>query len=194
MPPLYSLLLIGGKSTRMGSDKSLLDYYGQPQWLHNLSLFEGLVEKIFISVRKGQIIDFPNIIEDKQLGLGPFGAILSAMETFPDKAFLVFAVDIPFLNQTNLKKLVENRSIDYNAIAFKSKFKNYPEPLACIWEPKMLPILQNSFLKENYKLTNILKNTNVLTIEVDDYLIQNINTPEEYIESKKIIDLNKPKK
>jgi molybdopterin-guanine dinucleotide biosynthesis protein A len=35
-------------------DKSLLDYHGKPQWMHNLELLEALTDKVFISVRKSQ--------------------------------------------------------------------------------------------------------------------------------------------
>ncbi len=182
---LFALLLIGGQSRRMGFDKSLLDYHGKPQWNYNVELFEGLVEKVFVSVRKGQTLDYPYKIEDKYDDLGPFGAILTAMETYPDVAFIVFATDIPFLNRKNLEFLINNRNPDVFATAFQGKNKDYPEPLACIWEPKMLFKLQQQFENKQYKLLFSLKNSDILIHFIPDELIQNINTYEEYLNCKK---------
>lgn len=184
-PSLYGLLLIGGHSRRMGSDKSMLDYHGKPQWQHNVELFEGLVEKVFISVRKGQKVDYPNLIEDKYEGLGPFGAILTAMETFPEKAFLVFATDIPFLNKSNLERLIAHRNTAFSATAFQGIHKDYPEPLACIWEPDLLPKFQEQFENKIYRTLFVLKNASIQTLPIEEKFIQNINTHEEYLNCKK---------
>jgi molybdopterin-guanine dinucleotide biosynthesis protein A len=182
---IFGLLLIGGKSTRMGTDKSELDYHGKPQWIYNTELFEGLVDKFFISVRKGQKVDYPNLIEDKYEDLGPFGAILTAIETYPDTAFLVFATDIPFLNKPNLEFLISKRNPEYSATVFQGKNKEYPEPLACIWEPEMLEKLKECFEKQKYSLTKILKQSHIQIIEIEEEYIQNINTYEEYLNCKK---------
>lgn len=181
---LYALLLIGGQSRRMGTDKSLLDYHGLPQWQYNVKLFEDLVDKVFISLRKGQKIDFQNIIEDKYDGIGPFGAILTALETHPDTAFLVFATDIPFLTKENIKKLIEERNIEKKATAIQGISKDYPEPLACIWEPTILPEMQKSFLQNIYRTIFVLKNSDIKTLAINDDEIQNINTFEEYLNCK----------
>jgi molybdopterin-guanine dinucleotide biosynthesis protein A len=182
---LYALLLIGGRSSRMGTDKSLLDYHGLPQWQYNLALFDGLVDKVFISVRKEQQIDYENIIEDKYDNLGPFGAILTAMETYPNIAFLVFATDIPFLTKDNIIKLINERDANKKATVFQGFDKDYPEPLACIWEPSMLAELRINFEKQNYRAIAVLKNNDIKIVNINDEEIQNINTYEEYLNCKK---------
>lgn len=178
-------MLIGGKSTRMGTDKSWLDYHGKPQWVYNKELFDGLVDAFFISVRKDQKVDFPNLIEDKYEDLGPFGAILTAMETYPDTAFLTFATDIPFLNKSNLELLISKRNPEFAATVFQGKNKEYPEPLACIWEPEMLDKLRDCHQKKMYSLTRILKQSHIQKIEIEEEYIQNINTYQEYLNCKK---------
>lgn len=50
--PLYGLLLVGGKSTRMGQDKAQLIYRDdQPEWIRLHSLLNAHCEKSFLSHR-----------------------------------------------------------------------------------------------------------------------------------------------
>jgi|JI8StandDraft_1071087.scaffolds.fasta_scaffold75491_3 molybdopterin-guanine dinucleotide biosynthesis protein A len=184
-PPLYALLLIGGHSRRMGMDKSWLDYHGKPQWKYNLELLETLTDKVFISVRKGQQVDYHNLIEDLYDDLGPFGAIMTAMQTYPEAAFLVFATDIPFLGKEHLKFLVKERDLHYRATAYQGLGKDYPEPLACIWEPEMISEFQKYYKKGIFKTIQLLKNNPIKTLPIDENAIQNINTYDEYLNCKK---------
>lgn len=88
---------------------------------------EALTEKVFISVRKGQQVDYHNLIEDLYDDLGPFGAIMTAMQTYPEAAFLVFLLtDIPFLGKEHLKFLVKERDLHYRATAYQGLGKDYP--------------------------------------------------------------------
>jgi len=175
---LNALILIGGKSKRMGADKSLLDYHGKPQWQHTVSLVKNLVDTVYISVRENQEVNCPNLLVDNVAGIGPFGAILTALETYPNQAFLVVATDLPFMDKKTIEILVSNRDTTQFATALQGESKDYPEPLVCIWEPKALPILQDYFQKKIYKPIQVLKNMDTKLIKVSDKIIQNINTLE----------------
>ncbi len=178
---LQALILIGGRSKRMGQDKSLLDYHGKPQWQYLVTLLEKHVEKVYISIRdKKQDIKYPDTITDEIAGLGPFGAIFTALKMYPDKAFLVLATDLPFVDEKLIEKLVSSRDSRKNATALKGITKDYPEPLLCIWEPAAFPTLQKFFKKEIYKPIQVLKDMPIHTIYVDNHFLQNINTIEEY--------------
>lgn len=186
IPQLYGLVLIGGQSTRMGHDKSMINYHGVPQWQHAISLLEPLVDKVFLSVRQGQILDFSHLIQDKYANTGPFGAIMTALEIHLDKAFLVLATDLPNMNELQLQDLINNRDTSVIATAFHGKGKPYPEPLAAIWEPQALKEFQCLFSKNIFKLQRVLKNKNYNKVLVDEVYIQNINTPEDQKELYKI--------
>ncbi len=177
---LNALILIGGKSKRMGSDKSVLEYYGKPQWEYLVEILQKYVDQVYISVRPNQIIDYPNLIIDKETGLGPFGAILTALETKPDEAFLVIATDLPFIDKNIIELLISSRDKDKYATTLQAKNKDYPEPLATIWEPKALTPLQKSYQKKIYKPIQVLKVIEIKTVIVDDYIVKNINTNSEY--------------
>ena len=178
--PIQGLVLAGGKSTRMGKDKGTLNFYGKNQRDVVIELLEKHQLKTFLSVREEQDIKIKNKITDAFLGLGPFGAICSAFQDNPNVAWLVIATDLPFVNDAIIQKLLQNRNPSKAATTIKGKSKEFPEPLITIWEPKSYPLLLN-YLSQGYSCPRkVLINSDVEIVEVDDDLIRNINTPEDY--------------
>jgi len=188
---INALILIGGKSTRMGTDKSTLTYFDKPQIDHVFDLIKELIpkENIYYSVRKNQEINNKLVITDDYPNLGPFGAIYSAFKFDNTKAWLVLAIDIPYINIDVLKLLIKNRNKSCFATTFKGNNKKYPEPLITIYEPKAFSILDNSFKNKSLSLINILKTNKVELIQIDNHIIQNINLKEDF--EKVRISLNK---
>lgn len=187
--PLCGLVLAGGESVRMGTDKGLLDYFGKSQRIYSLEMLEKLNLKTFLSVRKEQQLEQKNIIEDKFIGLGPFGAICSAFQHNPNIAWLVLATDLPYADEKLIRQLMNKRDPSKVATAFKGKNKKFPEPLITIWEPKAYPIMLQ-FLAQGISCPRkVLINSDVKIVEVDDDFITNVNTPEEFTVVKK--DLSK---
>ena len=183
IPPLYGLVLAGGKSTRMGQDKGAINYHGKPQRQFAYELLDKFCKKTFLSCRSDQVKsfseDFP-IIEDSFLGLGPFGAILSAFKKYPERAWLVIACDLPMLNKDSIQFLIKNRNASSIATTFHSPVTNFPEPLITIWEPKSYPILYQ-FLAQGYACPRkVLINSEITLLNAPNpQVLQNVNTPEE---------------
>lgn len=191
IPNVQGLVLAGGQSTRMGTDKGLLEYHGvsQREYLYNIlqKLFprkdEGQLG-VYYSVRQHQDISGNSII-DKFKGLGPFGGICSAFQENPNTAWFVVATDVPFISEEIISLLLEKRNPSKIATTFKGKEKEFPEPLITIWEPKAYPILLN-YLSLGYSCPRkVLINSEVEIVEIDDDFIRNINTPLEFEEAKK---------
>jgi molybdopterin-guanine dinucleotide biosynthesis protein A len=189
IPVLDGLVLAGGKSVRMGADKGLLEYHGMPQRDFMIQLLEEQGVDTYLSVRGQQVVEEHKTISDAFVGLGPFGAICSAFMHNPNKAYIVLATDLPYVNKELVELLISKRNPKKLATAIKGKSKNFMEPLVTIWEPKAYPVLLQ-YLAQGYSCPRkILINSDVEVVEVDDDLIQNINTPEEFEDAKK--ELNK---
>ena len=178
--PLRGLVLAGGESVRMGTDKGLLDYFGKSQRIYSLEMLEKLNLKTYLSVRKEQKLDQKNVIEDKFIGLGPFGAICSAFQYDPNTAWLVLATDLPYADEKLIRRLIQERDPSKVATALKGKNKKFPEPLITIWEPRAYPIMLQ-FLAQGISCPRkVLINSDVKLVEVEDDFITNVNTPEEF--------------
>ncbi|QVY64821.1 NTP transferase domain-containing protein [Polaribacter sp. Q13] len=187
--PVKGLVLVGGKSTRMGQDKSKLDYFGKPQKEIVKELLESNNLETFYSVKplnesRGDT-EKEGEISDKFINLGPFGGICSAFQKDPNTAWFVLATDVPFINATLIQLLLKHRDPSKVATAIKGKDKDFPEPLITIYEPKAYSVLLQ-YLAQGYSCPRkVLINSDVEILEIDDDFIRNINTPEEFKEAKK---------
>jgi len=185
-PPVKGLVLIGGKSKRMGTDKSELNYYGKPQKEYVKELLEDNLLDTYFSVQN--ISENEKEIHDTFLNLGPFGGICSAFQKDPNSALLVVATDLPFVDKNLIIRLLENRNPSKVATAIKGRGKEFVEPLITIYEPKAYPVLLQ-YLAQGYSCPRkMLINSDVEIIEVDDNLIRNVNTPEEFENVKREIN------
>lgn len=185
-PPVKALLLTGGKSTRMGQDKSFLEYHARPQINFMYDLLKAFVDDVYISCKTKE--DYPGFPEDSYLpdrfhGLGPLGGIMTAQATDAKCAWLTVAVDLPFVDKKALKFLLDNRNPFKAATAFKSNFKDFPEPLMSIYEPHSRHRIFK-FLGLGYSCPRkVLINSNVeLLDQQNPRWLDNANTPEEFEE------------
>ena len=143
-PVLNGLVLAGGRSSRMGHDKSRLRCHGDEQRYHLARLLRPWCRDVFLSCRAEQMAEitpgFP-VITDAYEGLGPYGALLSAFGQDSSCAWLVVACDLLLLGPSTLDELLEGRDPAMIASTFESPHDGLPEPLLTIWEPASYPLL-----------------------------------------------------
>jgi molybdenum cofactor guanylyltransferase len=194
-PKVQGLILAGGYSTRMGTDKGSLNWNGKAQREYLYDLLQSIGIQSFISCRddqKEQLNGYPSI-SDTFLNLGPMGAIMSAFRENPTVAWLVIACDLPFLDQLCLEFLIKNRNASAVATAFKSptSTEGFPEPLATIWEPKSYQHLLR-FLSQGVSCPRkVLINSETHLIETTNSAwLRNVNTKADFLEAEKLIALN----
>ena len=102
----------------MGSDKALLLRDGRSQLSHTADLLAAHTERVFVSARRDQLDDpersrFDAIV-DRYDDVGPIAGILSALEEYPDRDWLVVACDLPNIDDETLTFLVANRDLIKN--------------------------------------------------------------------------------
>lgn len=180
IPELYGAVLIGGKSTRMGTDKSQLQYHSTSQREHTYTLLQNFCSKVYLSCNEDQktTTPLPCIIDDQNLA-GPLAGIISIFKRHPEVAWLIVACDMPFLDEKVLKTLIKNRDPLKIATCFIQKF---PEPMCTIWEPAAYPLLQNFVASGQLQPIKFLQRPDVKHLSVDAVpkdAFRNINTPEE---------------
>ncbi|MBD2723020.1 NTP transferase domain-containing protein [Hymenobacter armeniacus] len=182
-PVLRGLVLAGGRSERMQTDKGALHYHNLDQRQHTAALLAEFCPDVRVSVRPDQATELPGgltALPDTFLGLGPLGGILSAFQADPNAAWLVLACDLPFLTRETLEYLVSNRQPARMATSFRSPWDEFPEPLVSIWEPRSYGQLLR-FLSLGYSCPRkalINSDIELLHPPVPEEL-RNVNTPEE---------------
>ncbi|MBN1278682.1 MAG: bifunctional molybdenum cofactor guanylyltransferase MobA/molybdopterin-guanine dinucleotide biosynthesis adaptor protein MobB [Chlorobiaceae bacterium] len=181
--PLSGLILAGGKSSRMGTDKALITYHGKNQLIHTSSLLSSYCREVFISCRadqkpKYEAFGLP-IITDRYLETGPAGGILSAQSRYPERAWLTVACDMPFLGTELLDTLLDNRMHLRFATAFRNEDTGHYEPLCACYEPKSRQELLARHAEGDDSLHSFLADSRIGEIAVSDtHHLLNINDPE----------------
>lgn len=189
---INGLVLAGGKSQRMGVDKTTLAWHGQEQRYHIAHLLKPLCNEVFISVSATATNTndqgYPFLVDAATI-MGPYGALLSAFQQNPHVAWLVVAADLPLLQPTTLHYLVSQRNLSAIATTFESPHDGLPEPLITIWESTSYNTLL-ACAKENYTcLRKVLMNTHQVHIiqPADANDLMNVNTPADLAKAKAIL-------
>ncbi len=176
---MNALILIGGKSSRMGTDKSLLNYHGKPQREYLFDLAKKYCTEVYFSCRLEQQFSDNTIIDKYELG--PMGGILSAFYFNPNSAWLVVACDMPFIDENSFEDLVNHRNKHKIATAFMNFETNAPDPLFTIYEPKVLDLLTEYAEAGNKSPKVFLQNNDTeIIISANLCLLTNVNTNEEF--------------
>lgn len=136
---IAGLVLAGGRSRRMGSDKASLRRGGKTQLERAVGLLAEQLDEVFVSTRRDQADDpvrrdFAQIV-DRYDNLGPLAGILSAMHARPDLAWLVLACDLPNVDAETIRFLLENASASHPMTAYRSVHDGLPEPLCAVFRP-----------------------------------------------------------
>jgi molybdenum cofactor guanylyltransferase len=184
-PALFGLVLAGGASTRMRTDKALLDYHGQPQVRWAFELLAKFCAATFVSVRPDQREDpsragLPQIV-DRQPGIGPIAGISAALLEHPKAAWLVLACDLPFLTEETLQHLIAHRNPHKVATAYRSAHDGLPEPLCAIWEPGAREPLLAYIASGKQCPRKFLINADAALLDLAERAaLDNVNTREEF--------------
>ncbi len=186
--PLYGLVLTGGKSTRMGTDKGALNYHGKSQIAYLYELLSKVTDQTFVSCRADQTtsehIKNYRTIEDRFLDFGPTGGILSAFHKYPYASWMVVACDMPFINLETITDLVNNRNPYRLATCFYNGEKKWPEPLCAIYEPKAMLKLGHYLSIGKPCPRKVLMNSRIQCLDLNNQnALNNINTPSEFKEN-----------
>jgi molybdopterin-guanine dinucleotide biosynthesis protein A len=176
--PVSGFVLAGGKSTRMGRDKALLDWHGQTLLNHMLDLLRKVADPVHVAGR--------DPLPDQLPGLGPLSGIATALDASSTAANLIVAVDLPHLTEDFLKYLrsrLENSSHPVLACKIGSGF-----PLCLgIWRP-MLPEIKRLLAARQLSIRGLIEGCNpeiVTEKELNELgfgtrIFANINTPADY--------------
>ena len=138
---MLGVILCGGKSTRMGSDKGLLKLHAGT-WAQTAVEKLGALEMcVVLSVNCSQYRDYSPIFTIEQLVKdneeldvhGPLSGVLSVHLKYPQQDLFVLACDMPLMENKILSQLLDayRNNMTYDAFVFTNEGE--PEPLCAIY-------------------------------------------------------------
>ncbi len=180
---ITAIILAGGKSERMGTDKGLLDLNGKPFIKHICEALEPIVGNNILIVSGNSDYDafgfarIEDIIENK----GPVGGLYSALNTSKTKINLVLSVDVPLVSTDLLQWLLENHDETY--MVTQTIVNINKNPLIGIYDRSMRIVFGEHIAGKQLKLSKVVEDVKHQTLIVPEQWnnqVQNINTQEEY--------------
>ncbi|MBX7206067.1 MAG: NTP transferase domain-containing protein [Bacteroidia bacterium] len=189
---LIGLVLAGGESQRMKTDKGLLNYHGKLQREYLYHLMQPYCEKVYICCKAAQAETVSTglpVLTDEQNGIGPAAALLTAYHRHPKASFLVIGCDYPLFDTEHIVRLLSHRTPQTDAVVYQNAETGIPEALLGVYENHCLPRFEKEVLAGNYSLRFFLQQTaTTFLLPLKKEAIQSIDTPEGFERIKKELD------
>ena len=180
---IAAVILAGGKSTRMGSNKALLSYHGERLIDFMANAIKKMGMPLYVS---GKIAPYC-CIPDNIANLGPLGGIISVMDFLLEKdirAALFVPVDMPHMTSQFLIDM-----ITYKNLAEAIHCHQHPLPLLLRFTPKVINALNAN--KKNHpqdasirSLINQLNTSIYYPKENEKKALTNVNNPNDWAKIK----------
>lgn len=183
-----AILLCGGRSTRMGRDKGLLEWEGRPLIVHAAELLQSMFQEVLLVAgdkkRYAGLLNLP-ILGDRIAGLGPLGGIYTGLLASSNGWNFVLACDMPRVRPTLIALLLSEIEEAYKVVV--PRVRGHFEPLLAFYHKDCLPqiecLIAAGTLKpiELYALvpTKVVPQGRLRRVDPDLESFSNLNAPED---------------
>jgi len=182
---LPCILFAGGKSSRMGQDKSLLPFGTYPTLAQfQYERLSKLFTSTYISAKSREKFDFdPNVIEDSTASdYAPTAGFVAAFETISDERIFVLSVDTPFVTKEVVQKLINADSPYYDAVIAQTP--SGVHPMAGIYHRSLFEELKRMLQEGDHRLGKLLSSAKTRYVRFPhEEPFSNLNHPNEYEEA-----------
>ena len=186
------VIFAGGKSSRMGEDKSLLPFSSYKTLTEfQYARLSKIFKTVYISCKDKNKFDFDaSFIEDIKSSdvYAPTAGFVAVFKTLQTDAFFALSVDAPFINEGIIKTLVANDTAFGVCDASIALSEHGMEPMCGIYHRSLEAAFDTMLKQDNHKLGYLLKTSKTNFVKFDDAKpFMNLNHPHEYQEALTLI-------
>ena len=192
--PIGGYVLAGGKSSRMGTDKALLELGGRPLIAHAVAKLQDICAQVSILSSNPDLAAYGPLVPDFHPGCGPISGIEAALAHSRFDWNLLLPVDVPFLPTVFLRNWAQRviASDDRRAALFELGGK--PQPGVLLIHRSIKSAITAAIERGEYKLLPALQAAAqgpLLHVERLDAAyaswFTNVNTPEELEAARRLV-------
>ena len=184
---MNAVILAGGKSSRMGTNKAFLKLKGKTFIELQIELLREMFDDIFISAVTSLEYEYLNlpIFKDVYPGKGPLGGIYTSLINSDSFHIFMLACDMPFVG-LELIKYLKDLTKEFDVVIPKSE--RGLEPLHAFYSKNCIDPIKRELDDDNLRITSFFPHVNVKIVELDNLAtsasfhnsIKNLNTRDEY--------------
>jgi molybdenum cofactor guanylyltransferase len=149
-------VLAGGKSSRMGRDKALLELAGKPLVLHAVVKLRRVCVEVSILGNDPALDAYAPLVRDVHADCGPMGAMEAALLHSRYDWNLFLPVDMPFLPTAYLSGWLRHTSPEYARVMMFA-VDGVPQPTMALVHREVRPFLTEALERGEYKLFPVLE-------------------------------------
>jgi molybdenum cofactor guanylyltransferase len=154
---ISAVLLAGGESRRMGTDKATILFRGKPLWQIQLGLLGKLgPSEIFVSARTDPLWRPADVqfVADVPPSRGPLSGLAGSTAKMRTAHLLALAIDMPFMSENFLRYLCEHMEPGRGILP---TIENRAEPLAAIYPREAETDFREAMAGADFSLQNLVR-------------------------------------
>lgn len=177
---ISAIVLSGGRSSRMGTDKCELEYEGQTLINYQIGKIKRIgIEDIIASGYRGKMCD-AKVVED-EIMKGPLSGILKGLMAIKNDRAFVISVDVPLVQIDDIKKIIDysfEKDLDMAMI----KHNGNKEPLMGVYKKSLVENIKKVLEGDNYSIMRLADTAKYgfLDLNDDDSFYLNVNNKDDY--------------
>lgn len=181
---MTGVVLIGGKSSRMGQDKSMLFLGDLPLYKIAAEKIAPFCDKIYLSANPHQkshfTFEYPTI-QDLFDGEGPLGGIISCHRYIQER-LLIISCDLPLITDDEITTLIHQHNDKKGCTMFYNDSTGHYEPMLSIWEKEVLDLLEEYFISGGRSIQQFLKQQKIVkNMPSNLQNFKNLNTVDDWL-------------
>ena len=183
---ITGVILVGGKSSRMGRDKAFLSVAGRPLFERILELFrESFAQVVLVGNRKERFVSYGDPVWPDIYPGSSLGGLYTGLHHAATDDIFVSSCDIPFPNAQVLRYLCSLRD-GFDAVVL-STTHGY-EPLFALYSKNCLAPIREQLDSGDFRAfafyprvrVRYVSSREVATFDKVETALLNINTPEDF--------------
>lgn len=165
------IILAGGKSSRMGKDKGLIEFNGKKLIEYPLNLLSLFCNEMIISSNNEAYLQFGYpVIADEIEDSGPAAGLAAALKASSNEWNLVLSCDVPFVNEESIQYLI---SCAGNGVGTIPVHNGYVEPLVALYHKSFYHTLESCITGGNLQMRRIVDHPGTFFVDFTSLLREN---------------------
>lgn len=186
---IHGLILAGGQSTRMGTDKALLPIIGRPLLYRLASQVAAFTQTVTIAIGTPQreslyrealsdLAAHVHFVTDQFPGCGPLSGLHAGLSAIEDGYVFIIACDMPQLSGPLWQQLLSRLDSGADVIHAAG------QPFHAIYHTRTAAQIQAALEAQDYRLMSLLNSLHTIVLAPQEgdqsTAFTNLNTPEDY--------------